>query len=150
MVVNCEQVWQEISNYLEGEVDADLRAAMDEHFPECKHCSTVLNGTRNVIEIFGDERAMEIPLGFTERLHRRLHERSAAAPGVILGGWWGLLAAGFVLRDWWWEASAAFTRPGLRSEHAAPAVQVPPDLMVLVYDDGKAFHAPGCSFIHRC
>ena len=34
MVVNCEQVWREISNYLEGEVDPDLRAAMDEHFRE--------------------------------------------------------------------------------------------------------------------
>ena len=28
MVVNCEQVWQEISNYLEGEVSPELRAAM--------------------------------------------------------------------------------------------------------------------------
>ena len=26
MVVNCEQVWQEISNYLEDDVDPNLRA----------------------------------------------------------------------------------------------------------------------------
>ncbi len=30
MVVNCEQVWHEISNFIEGEVDAGLRAAMDD------------------------------------------------------------------------------------------------------------------------
>jgi hypothetical protein len=148
MVVNCEQVWQEISNYLEGEVAADLRAAMDEHFPECKHCSTVLNGTRNVIEIFGDERAMEIPLGFTERLHRRLEARMPQRRGNAFGWMVGLVAAGILIVGLVVGQSSAFTRPGLRSEHAAPAVQVPPDLMVLVYDDGKAFHAPGCSFIH--
>src|SRR5436190_367270 len=28
MVVNCKQVWQEVSNYLEGEITPDLRAAM--------------------------------------------------------------------------------------------------------------------------
>ena len=36
--MNCEQVWQEISNYLEGDVDAGLRAAMDEHFQTCPRC----------------------------------------------------------------------------------------------------------------
>ena len=32
MVVNCEQVWNEISNYLDDEVDAATRAAMEAHF----------------------------------------------------------------------------------------------------------------------
>ena len=36
MVVNCEEVWREISNYLDGGVDAGLRTAMDEHFRGCK------------------------------------------------------------------------------------------------------------------
>jgi len=30
-MLNCEQVWREISNYVDGEVDAGLRASMDEH-----------------------------------------------------------------------------------------------------------------------
>ena len=38
MVVKCEQVWQEISDYLEGEVDPVLRTAMEEHIRECKRC----------------------------------------------------------------------------------------------------------------
>ena len=33
-MLNCEQVWREISNYVDGEVDAALRSAMDEHFRE--------------------------------------------------------------------------------------------------------------------
>jgi anti-sigma factor RsiW len=149
MVVNCEHVWQEISNYLEGDVDAGLRAAMEDHLRGCKHCSAVLDGTRNVIELYGDERALEIPLGFSQRLHRRL---AAQMPQERRGNAFGwmvafaaacLLIAGVAI-----GRSSAFSQPPVRSKLAAPAVQVPPGLMVVVYDSGKTFHAPGCSVIH--
>ena len=70
MVVNCEQVWQEISNYLEDDVDPNLRVAMEAHFRECERCRSVLEGTRNVIELYGDERMIDVPLGFSHRLQR--------------------------------------------------------------------------------
>ena len=31
MVVKCEEVWREISNYLEGDIEPNLRIAVDEH-----------------------------------------------------------------------------------------------------------------------
>jgi anti-sigma factor RsiW len=37
MVVNCQHVWREISNYLDGEIDAETRAAMEAHIAQCKH-----------------------------------------------------------------------------------------------------------------
>src|SRR5438874_9956082 len=58
----------------------------------------------------------------------------AAAALIVIGG-----VAG---------RSSAFNTP-LRSEHAKPAlVAVPADMMVVVADDGKTFHAAGCPFIH--
>ena len=57
--VSCKQVWREISNYLEGDVDAGLRTAMDEHFRSCKRCASVLEGTRNVIRLYSDERMID-------------------------------------------------------------------------------------------
>ena len=72
MVVTCEQVWHEISNYLEGDIEPALRTAMDEHFRICQRCSSVLAGTRDVIRLYGDERMMEVPSGFGRRLERRL------------------------------------------------------------------------------
>src|SRR5712691_2181742 len=61
MVVSCEEVWREISNYLDGEVDASLCAAMEDHLRGCKHCTAVLDGTRNVVQLYGDERMFEVP-----------------------------------------------------------------------------------------
>ena len=61
--MNCEQVWREISNYVDGEVEAGLRSTMDEHFRGCEKCKSVLEGTQNVIRLYGDERMMEAPAG---------------------------------------------------------------------------------------
>src|ERR1700739_3402054 len=78
MVVNCEHVWREISNYLENEVDSATRAAMEAHFKECKHCTAVLDGTRNVVQLYGDDRLFELPAGFSQRLQRRLAQQSSS------------------------------------------------------------------------
>ena len=44
--------------------------------------------------------------------------------------------------------SSVFSRPSLRSEHARASNRVPPDMMVIVAEDGKTFHLAGCPFIH--
>ena len=148
MVVNCEHVWQEISNYLDGELDSPLRVAIEEHVRGCKRCSAILDGTRNVIELYGDERAMEIPLGFSQRLHRRLEAQMPQRRGSAFGWMVAFAAAGILIAGLAIGRSSAFPQPPLRSEHAAPAVHIPPQLMVVVYDDGKTFHKPGCDIIH--
>src|SRR5207249_5982908 len=38
MVLSCREVWKEISNYLEGEVNEALRADLEAHFTQCRHC----------------------------------------------------------------------------------------------------------------
>jgi putative zinc finger protein len=70
--IPCEQVWREISNYLEGEVAPELRERMEQHFRGCHRCLAVLNGTRNVVALIGDEQSFPVPPGFGERLYSKL------------------------------------------------------------------------------
>ena len=72
MVVTCEDVWREISNYLEEDLDPALKLAMEEHFAQCAHCSSVRDGMRNVIGLYGDKAMLPLPAGFYPRLHDRL------------------------------------------------------------------------------
>jgi len=58
--ISCEEVWREISNYLEGEISAETRARMEEHFKGCKHCKAVLDGTRNVVQLVGDASVFDL------------------------------------------------------------------------------------------
>jgi anti-sigma factor RsiW len=74
--VDCIHVFQHISAYIDDEVPADLRAQMEAHFKECKHCAAVLDGTRNIVQLLGDERAFDVPSGFSERLYRKIPKKS--------------------------------------------------------------------------
>lgn len=149
MVVKCEEVWREISNYVDGEVDPPLRAAMEQHFQECKRCTAVLEGMQNVVQLYGDERMLEVPLGFGHRLQRRLDDSMYPSRRGFFG-WMVAAAAGMLVGGGFEIARSASSRPStLRSEHAQPGRGVPPDMMVLVYPDGKTFHAAGCPYIHE-
>jgi anti-sigma factor RsiW len=52
--ISCDEVWREISNYLDDEISAGLRTRMNAHFKGCKRCTAVLVGTRNVVRLVGD------------------------------------------------------------------------------------------------
>jgi hypothetical protein len=151
VAVNCQQVWKEISNYIEGDVDAGLRVAMDEHFGTCTRCKSVLEGTRNVVQLYSDERMIEVPTGFGRRLERRLAQgarvrRSTWSPWsawLVPVAALALIAGG--LR---WANSLTVPHP-LQSEHAQPGRNIPPDLTVVVSVGAKDFHVPGCDVIHN-
>ena len=148
MVMTCEEVWREISNYLDDEVAPDLRAAMEEHLRGCQKCSAVVDGTRNMIGLYGEDSMFEPPQGFSQRLHHRLEQNMPRSRRGFLG--WMVAAAAAVLVAGGFElgSSAASRQPELRSEHAQPGTGVPAEPMVVVAEDGKTFHAAGCEFIH--
>ncbi|MGA8835035.1 MAG: zf-HC2 domain-containing protein [Candidatus Sulfotelmatobacter sp.] len=75
--ISCEEVWREISNYLEDATSAELRARMEEHFKGCKHCTAVLDGTRNVVRLVGAAGAFELPAGLSDRLYQKLNRKLA-------------------------------------------------------------------------
>ncbi len=176
MVVNCEHVWSEVSNYLDDAVTPELRAAMEEHLRGCKHCAAVMAGTRNVIQLYGDHRLLEMPDGFSERMEQRLKTRLKTGLKTRLSGpvepmlgqkrrtpaseinpvwtrrgflgWIGAAAATVLLAGIFeMNKSSNSSQTSLQSQHAQPATGVPPDMVVVVATAGKIFHRPGCKFI---
>jgi Putative zinc-finger len=150
MVVNCEQVWREISNYVDGDVDAGLRATMEEHLKTCKRCASMLAGTKNVVALYGDERMLEVPAGFSRRLEKRL-TKNAAVKGSRWSSWsaWLVPVAAMALIVGGVRLTNSLTfKSFIQSRHAQPANNVPPDLVVVVSSGSKVFHVPGCPYIH--
>ncbi len=78
MVLNCKHVWEQISDYIEGEVAPELRESIETHLAHCRHCAAVLDSTRNILILIGDDRTFELPLGYSDRLHVRLQESIAS------------------------------------------------------------------------
>jgi anti-sigma factor (TIGR02949 family) len=70
--ISCLEVWREISNFIDGELDADLRTRMEAHFKVCAHCKAIYDGTKNVIKLVGDGVEYEMPEGFSKRLYDKI------------------------------------------------------------------------------
>ena len=77
MRIDCKHVWEHISAYIDGEVDAELRAMIDRHLETCEICSAVLDSTRNIVVLVADGRVFELPAGYSARLHARLDAEMA-------------------------------------------------------------------------
>jgi hypothetical protein len=144
MVVTCEQVWLEISNYIENDLDPSLRTALDEHIPTCVRCTSVLAGTRNVVQLYGDERLFQVPLGYSGRLQKRLAKEIPAKRGTIYG--WVVAAAALALI----AGIITFARPTQpiqQSPLAKAGNDIPASLAVLVSEHSKIFHVAGCKYL---
>jgi hypothetical protein len=122
---------------------------MDEHFRSCRKCSAVLQGTRNVIGLYGEDSMFEPPQGFSQRLHKRLEENMPRQRGTAFGWMVALAAALLIVGGFELGDSSAFVGPQQRSQQAQPGTGVPSEMMVVVAEDGKLFHAgAGCPLLH--
>ena len=74
MEISCLEVIRELSNYIDNDMDSDLRLQITEHLPSCSHCTAVYDGLRNTVTLMGDERTFHLPIGFSQRLRKRLSE----------------------------------------------------------------------------
>ena len=70
--IDCYQVIRELSDYVEADLTPQLRLQIEEHLKNCAHCVAVYDGLRNVVRLLGDEKSIELPEGFSRRLHQRL------------------------------------------------------------------------------
>ena len=79
MELNCKHVWNYISDYIDGSMDAELREHIERHLEHCEICSAILDSTRNILYLTADDRTFALPVGFSDRLHARLAEVLAAS-----------------------------------------------------------------------
>lgn len=148
MGVTCETIWRDSSEYLEGTLLPETRRAMDEHIQGCQKCTAVMQGLRNIVNLYGDERMAEVPAGFSQRLHQRIEANMPRTRRNFFG--WAVAFATSVLAVGTIELarSSAGQRAEVQSKLAQHAKKpIPPDMPVVVSDNGKLFHRAACGFI---
>jgi predicted anti-sigma-YlaC factor YlaD len=148
MGISCEEVWRDISDYIDEDLDPFRKAALEQHFHECRHCTALLDGTHNVIHLYQDPRVLAPPDGFHERLYQRLGEKPNPSRRSFLA--WTLATAASVPLG-----LALFSARKLmlaRHDSHGPASQ--PDALQVVGtvaissdQDDKFYHIAGCSHL---
>ena len=157
MGITCEEVWRDISDYVDNELDQQQRAALEEHFAQCRHCAAVLEGTCNVIRLYRDERVLAPPKGFHDRLHARLNQGLNQEPDgridpsrrAVLA--WALAAAAAVPLSFALFSAKRFILPGLehQSPTGSPDSPAAKGLVAVSLDaNDKLFHLSSCPYLH--
>jgi len=77
--MNCKDIWREVSNYIDGDLAPDLREEIEAHLAQCRHCTALVDSTRNVVVLIADQRVFTLPAGFSKRLAARLEREIGAA-----------------------------------------------------------------------
>jgi hypothetical protein len=72
--MKCAEVYRKISDYVDGRISPSQRKQLDRHIASCARCKSVLDGTRNVVELVADERALELPRSTSRRLYSKLEQ----------------------------------------------------------------------------
>jgi anti-sigma factor RsiW len=73
--LNCKGVIREISNYIDGDLDAAMKQELERHLDHCEDCAMVVNQTKMTVEIFCDSQPVELPTDVRSRLHEALQRK---------------------------------------------------------------------------
>jgi predicted anti-sigma-YlaC factor YlaD len=74
-LLNCTKVLVEISNYLDGNLEEDLKRNIETHIRMCRHCKVVFDTTRKTIELYCDGKLFVLPEDVRARLHSSLRQK---------------------------------------------------------------------------
>lgn len=70
---NCHDLLETLSDYIDGDLDANLCAELEQHLQGCKNCKVVVDTMRKTIELYQHESdSQDVPTDVKKRLFYRL------------------------------------------------------------------------------
>jgi anti-sigma factor RsiW len=71
---HCQQMLGSLSDYIDGQLQAELCAEIEQHIKECDNCRVVVNTLRKTVELYQQTPAhTDLPEPVRERLFYKLH-----------------------------------------------------------------------------
>jgi anti-sigma factor (TIGR02949 family) len=66
--LSCQEVLDQLWEYLDDDARAELSARIDEHLGRCKDCSVEVDSLRKTISLYRCEEAVAVPIQLSDRL----------------------------------------------------------------------------------
>lgn len=76
--MKCTEFLNELTNYLDGMIDAKTKAELEDHLAWCHNCYVVCDTTRKTIEIYRNQELYELPDDLRGRLQTAIMSKCSA------------------------------------------------------------------------
>ncbi len=70
--MKCPEIREHLSAFLDGMLDAEKTAYLEEHLKSCPDCSVELKELKNLAEVLGSMDTLSAPQGFENEVHQRI------------------------------------------------------------------------------
>ena len=77
-MLTCKDFLHELSDYLDENLDSEVRAKLEKHITECPNCWVIADTTRKTIKIYKGMEPYAIPTDVESRLMKALERKIAA------------------------------------------------------------------------
>jgi anti-sigma factor RsiW len=77
-LLTCKDFLHELSDYLDENADAQVRAKLEAHIAECPNCWVIADTTKKTIQIYKGMDPYPIPSDVESRLMKALEKKIAA------------------------------------------------------------------------
>lgn len=68
----CHELLGQLSDYIDGELEATLCAELETHLAECPNCRVMVDTVRKTITLYQSQAPTELPVEVQERLYKVL------------------------------------------------------------------------------
>ena len=77
-MLTCKEFLQELSDYLDENVDAEVKAKLEQHIALCPTCWVVCDTTKRTIKIYKGMESFSMPTDVESRLMAALEKKAAS------------------------------------------------------------------------
>ncbi len=77
--MTCTDFLSQLTDYFDGQIDAELLAEVQSHIAECHHCHVVLDTTKQTIEVYRDNEIYDFSPEVQSRIHTAIMTRCREA-----------------------------------------------------------------------
>ena len=80
-MLTCKDFLNELSEFMDGSLDSEIREKLQRHVSECPNCWVVLDTTQRTIKVYKGLQPQTIPSDIHSRLMEALNKKMAAKGG---------------------------------------------------------------------
>ena len=77
-MLSCDQFLAELGNYVDGQVEAEIRRHLELHLAECRTCQVIYDSTRKTLKILTESGSFDLAEGLSESIVTQIMEKIRA------------------------------------------------------------------------